>query len=146
MNGRLMIHGSPARRTALQFAVFNPSTREIQISNGGIPGPLHLTRTGCRLLKLSGIPRGVWPCASYEATVLRLKPGDSVLFCTDGVTDSMNVDEERFRTDRLVAVCEEHLADSPTRLLQAIFLAAETFSRGRTPHDDVAAALFYCSE
>jgi sigma-B regulation protein RsbU (phosphoserine phosphatase) len=78
--------------------------------------------------------------------VLRLEPGDSVLFCTDGVTDSMNMDEESFGTDRLVAICEEHLDDSPTHLLQAIFLAAETFSQGRAPHDDMAAALFYCSE
>jgi sigma-B regulation protein RsbU (phosphoserine phosphatase) len=93
-----------------------------------------------------GIPPGLWPCTSYEATVLRLEPGDSVLFCTDGVTDSMNSDEESFGTDRLVAICGEHLADSPTHLLQAIFLAVESFSRGRGPHDDMAAALFYCSE
>jgi sigma-B regulation protein RsbU (phosphoserine phosphatase) len=146
MNRRLMIRGLPARHAALQYAVFNPSTREIQISSAGMPGPLHLTRTGCRLLQLSGTPPGLWPCASYEATVLRLEPGDSVLFCTDGVTDSMNMDEESFGMDRLLAVCEEHLADSPTHLLEAIFLAAGTFSRGRAPHDDMAAALFYCSE
>jgi hypothetical protein len=45
-----------------------------------------------------------------------------------------------------VAVCEQHLANSPTHLLQAIFRAAESFSRGRAPHDDMAAALFHCSE
>jgi len=78
--------------------------------------------------------------------VLRLEPGDSVLFCTDGVTDSMNGDEESFGTDPLVVICDEHLADSPTHLLQAIFLAVERFSRGHGPHDDMAAALFYCSE
>jgi serine phosphatase RsbU (regulator of sigma subunit) len=32
MNRRLMIRGLPARHAALQYAVFNPSTREIQIS------------------------------------------------------------------------------------------------------------------
>jgi hypothetical protein len=118
---RLMIRGLPARHAALQYAVFNPASREIQISSAGMPGPLHLTGKGCRLLKISGIPPGLWPCTSYEATVLRLEPGDSVLFCTDGVTDSMNLDEESFGTDRSVAICDEHLADSPTHLLQAIF-------------------------
>jgi sigma-B regulation protein RsbU (phosphoserine phosphatase) len=146
MNRRLMIRGLPARHAALQYAVFNPATREIQISSAGMPGPLHLSGKGCRLLKLSGIPPGLWPCTSYEATVLRLEPGDSVLFCTDGVTDSMNRDEESFGTDRLVAICDQHLSDSPTHLLQAIFLAVESFSQGRGPHDDMAAALFYCSE
>jgi serine phosphatase RsbU (regulator of sigma subunit) len=78
--------------------------------------------------------------------VPRLESGDSVLFCTGGVTVSMNADEESSGTDRLVAVSEEHPADSPTHLLQAIIQAAETFSRGRAPHDDMAAAPFYCSE
>lgn len=146
MNRRLMIRGLPARHAALQYAVFNPSTREMQISTAGMPGPLHLTGQGCRLLKLSGIPPGLWPCASYEATVLRLEPGDSVLFCTDGITDSMNLEEESFGTERLVAICDEHLADSPTHLLRAIFMAVESFSRGREPHDDMAAALFNCSD
>ncbi|MGB2669885.1 MAG: SpoIIE family protein phosphatase, partial [Candidatus Acidiferrum sp.] len=63
-----------------------------------------------------------------------------------GITDSMNMEEESFGTDRLAAICDEHLADSPTHLLQAIFSAVENFSRGREPHDDMAAALFYCSE
>src|SRR5271168_3790648 len=62
MNRRLMNRGLPARHAALQYAVFNPSTREIQISSAGMPGPLHLTGEGCRLLKLSGIPPGLWPC------------------------------------------------------------------------------------
>jgi phosphoserine phosphatase RsbU/P len=146
MNRRLMIRGLPARHAALQYAVFNPSTREIQISSAGMPGPLHLTAKGCRLLKLSGIPPGLWPCSTYDATVLRLEPGDSVLFCSDGVTDSMNIEEESFGTDRLVALCDQHLADSPTRLLQAVFLAVHSFSRGRGPHDDMAAALFCGSE
>ncbi len=70
-------------------------------------------RQGCRLLKMSGIPPGLWPCTDYEATVFRLEPGDSVLFCTDGVTDSMNMDEESFGTKTSsVAICDrEHLAD-----------------------------------
>jgi phosphoserine phosphatase RsbU/P len=146
MNRRLMIRGLPARHAALQYAVFNPATHEIQISSAGMPRPLHLSSQGCRSLELSGIPPGLWPCTSYDALVLRLEPGDSVLFCTDGVTDSLNRDDESFGTDRLVVICKEHLTDSPTRLLEAIFLAVETFSRGCVPHDDMAAALFYCSQ
>ena len=144
MNRRLMIRGLPARHAAMQYAVFNPSTREIQISSAGMPGPLLLAGKGCRLLELPGIPLGLWPSATYDATLLRLEPGDSVLFCTDGVTDSMNIQEETFGTDRLVAICDEHLGDSQIRLLQAIFSEVESFSRGRDPHDDMAAALFYC--
>jgi len=58
----------------------------------------------------------------------------------------MNLEEENFGTDRLLAICEQHFADSPTHLLHAIFKAVESSSRGREQHDDMAAALFYCSE
>lgn len=145
MNRRLMIRGMPTRHAALQYAVFEPATRKIQISSAGMPGPVYLSNKGCRLLKLSGIPPGLWPSSSYDATSLCLEPGDSVLFCTDGVTDAMNLDEESFGTERLVSICDEHRAAPPTDILEAIFRAVERFSRGRGPHDDMAAALFYYS-
>ena len=84
-----------------------------------------------------------------EATMRRCRtliPATLSLFCTDGVTDSTSMDGENFGTERLVAICNEHCADSPTRLLQAIFCAVEIFSRGHGPDDDMAAALFSYSE
>ena len=70
LNRRLMIRGLPARHAALQYAVFNPATREIQISSAGMPGPLHLSGRGCPLLKLSGIPPGLWPSSRRLRSVL----------------------------------------------------------------------------
>jgi phosphoserine phosphatase RsbU/P len=145
MNRRLMVRGAPMRHAAMQYAVFKPTTREMQISSAGMPQPVHLNGQGCRLLELSGIPPGLWPCTNYDAMALRLDPGVSVLFCTDGITDAMNVLEESFGTERLVALCYQHLTASPMQLLQALFCAVETFSRGRGPHDDMAAAVFCCS-
>lgn len=146
MNRRLMIRGLPRRHAALQYAVFDPRTREMEISSAGMPGPLHLSGKGCRLLELSGIPPGLWPCASYDATVLHLDPGDSVVFCTDGITESMNAEEEGFGAEQLVAVCGAHLGASPTQILRGIFSAVEKYSRGRDQHDDMAAAVFYCAK
>jgi sigma-B regulation protein RsbU (phosphoserine phosphatase) len=146
MNRRLMIRGLPMRHTALQYALFDPRTREMQISSAGMPGPLHLSREGCRLPEMSGIPPGLWPCANYEATVLRLEPGDSVVFCTDGITDSMNAEEEVFGTAQVVAICSQHLGAPPAELLHGIFSAVGRYSRGCDQHDDMAAAVFYCAE
>ena len=146
MNRRLMIRGMPRRHTALQYAVFDPHTREMQISSAGMPGPVHFSRNGCRLLELSGIPPGLWPAAAYDACSFRLAPGDSLLFCTDGITDSMNMDEDTFSTERLLAFCGGHLSDSPAQLLHSVFAEVETFSLGHAQHDDMAAAVFHCVE
>jgi phosphoserine phosphatase RsbU/P len=121
LNRRLMIRGLPMRHTALQYAVYDPHTGEMQISSAGMPGPVYLSDKGCRLLELSGIPPGLWPCTNYEATVLRLKPEDSVVFFTDGITDSMNAEEKAFGTEQLVAICGEYLGAPPMQLLRGIF-------------------------
>jgi hypothetical protein len=50
-----------------------------------------------------------------------------------------------FRTG-LLSISDQHLGDRETHLLEAIFLKVENFRSGHAPHDDLATALFRCSE
>ncbi len=61
LNRRLMIRGMPRRYTAIQHAVFNPHSHELQIASAGMPGPFRLSASGCRNLKRCGIPRAYSP-------------------------------------------------------------------------------------
>src|ERR1700674_1665124 len=106
LNRRLMIRGMPRRYTAIQYAVFNPHSHELQIASAGMPGPFHLSAGGCRNLKLCGIPPGLFAAANYETLTLRLLAGDSVLFCTDGISDAFNRKEEQFGIERLQEICD----------------------------------------
>lgn len=142
LNRRLMIRGMPRRHTAIQYALFNPRSQELRIASAGMPGPFHLCAGGCHTLDLAGIPPGLLPATSYETLTLRLQPGDSVLFCTDGITDAFDRDGEQFGIERLQELCDAHRSVSPTELLGRIFAAVEDFSRGREQHDDMAAAVF----
>ena len=58
-----------------------------------MPGPFHLTADSCRVLELPGLPPGLFENAQYDAVTLELTPGDSVLFCSDGITDPQLADE-----------------------------------------------------
>ncbi len=122
-NRRLLMRGMPRRHAAIQYAVFD----------------------GCRPLELSGIPPGLFPDTRYETLTVRLSPGDSVLFCTDGITDAFARNEEQFGVERLQELCSNKRHLSPAELLSKIFSAVEEFSRGREQHDDMAAALFFYS-
>lgn len=144
-NRRLMIRGMPRRHAAIQYAVFDPRSRDLQIASAGMPGPFHLCAEGCRALELSGIPPGLFAGTSYEALTLRLMPGDSVLFCTDGITDAFDRNGEQFGVERLQELCNDRRGSSPTELLGHIFSTVDSFSRGREQHDDMAAALFHYS-
>ena len=146
LNRRLMIRGTPRRHAAMQYAVFDPRTREMQIASAGMPGPFHLTARGCRVMEIQGIPPGLFdPGVTYQTSQLILEPDDSVLFFTDGISDAFDIEGESFGIERLQAICETQVFGSPTELLGQIFSAVERFARGRTQHDDMAAAVFHYS-
>src|SRR5712664_1107443 len=144
-NRRLLMRGMPRRHAAIHYEVFDPRSRNLHIASAGMPGPFHLCADGCRSLELSGIPAGLFPDTRYETLTVRMSPGDSVLFCTDGITDAFDKDGEQFGVERLQELCRDQRHLSPTELLGKIFSAVEEFSRGREQHDDMAAALFFYS-
>jgi len=146
LNRRLMIRGMPRRHSAIQYAVFDPGSHEMHIASAGMPGPFYLCANGCRMLELTGMPAGLFAASSYETLTLRLEPGDSVLFCTDGMTDAFDNKGNQFGIERLQELCEAHWRTSPGEFLGKIFAAVEYFARGQEQHDDMAAALFHlCS-
>src|SRR5271170_5508100 len=146
LNRRLMLRGASRRHAAMQYALFDPRTREMQIASAGMPGPFHLSARGCHVLEIQGIPPGLFdPGVTYENSKLLLEPNDSVLFFTDGLTDAFDTEGESLGIERLQALCESPFHGSPMELLSQIFAAVERFARGRTQHDDMAAAVFHYS-
>ena len=143
LNRRLLVQGVPRRYSAAQYAVFDPRTAEMQVSGAGMPGPFHLSAEGCRVLDIPGLPAGLFANAEYDTSTVTMQPGDSVLFCTDGITDAFNMENEAFGISRLQSVCENGLRIPPRELLRRIFAAVEAFALGRQQHDDMAAAVFH---
>jgi phosphoserine phosphatase RsbU/P len=143
LNRRLLVRGIPRRYSAAQYASFNPRTAEMRVSSAAMPGPFHLTGQGCRVMELPGLPPGLFEHAQYDTVTLSLAPGDSVLFCTDGITDAFNLADEPFSVERVKEICDNGLRLPPKELLSRIFKAVEAFTIGRDQHDDMAAAVFH---
>jgi phosphoserine phosphatase RsbU/P len=143
LNQRLMIRSMPRRYTTIQYALFDPLTFDLQIASAGIYGPFYLSGNSCRMLDVSAIPPGLFAGSTYEMTTLRLKPGDSVLFCTDGLTEAFDRHGEQFGSDRLQALCCSHCFEAKKDLLTCIFEAVESFSCKDEFQDDMAAAIFH---
>ncbi len=143
LNRRLLVQGVPRRHSAAQYAVFDPRTAEMRVTSAGMPGPFHLSAQGCRILEIPGLPAGLFSEAQYDMLTLTLQPGDSVLFCTDGITEAFNIEDESFGVLRLKSLCENALRTPPRELLRRIFAAVEAFTLGREQYDDMAAAVFH---
>jgi hypothetical protein len=105
-------------------------TGKLRMVNAGHPGAL-LLRDGKMIKELPGptaLPLGLFHLSSDRLTVHEedLHPGDRLLAYTDGVTDAVSADGERFGVDRLVDFIHRALNDQlPTpetarRLVRAV--------------------------
>jgi phosphoserine phosphatase RsbU/P len=146
LNRRLVVRGIPRRYTTMQYAIFDPRTREMHIASAGMAGPFHVAREGCRILQMPGIPPGLFSATSYETLSIQLSPGDSVFFCTDGLTEAPDGRGEQFGLGRLQALCSENQFAHPAKLLQNVFATLESFSSQCEQQDDMTAALFRLAE
>jgi sigma-B regulation protein RsbU (phosphoserine phosphatase) len=79
-----------------------PATGRMQLARGGHPFPLWCVGKGLgKIPELEGISLGVIPNPTYEIKEIILKPGQSILFITDGVTEARNERDEFFGSKRL---------------------------------------------
>jgi phosphoserine phosphatase RsbU/P len=143
LNKRLHLRGIPGRHSAIQYAVFNPDTAKMVISSAGMPGPLLFRGQDCRTLTLAGIPPGLLPGVEYDEFSLQLQPGDSLLFCSDGLTEARDIHDQEFGLEGLQNVCLCHSGETPLDLLGHVFSSLEEFAGDCRQWDDMTATVFH---
>lgn len=138
LNGRLLAARLDARFIAMHFAIYDAALRELTIANAGGTLPLLLRDGVATELDIRGIPLGLLPEAEYDEVRLSLKPGDIVVFASDGIHESTNIDLEEYGSDRLKDLLGTVLVDDPGyTIAQRIVKATDEYAGiGRPPHDD----------
>jgi sigma-B regulation protein RsbU (phosphoserine phosphatase) len=91
----------------LLYGVLDVAARRLTLSNAGHPWPA-VSRAGgvCFLETENGLPLGIGPSSFPESTV-RVAPGDTVLFYSDGLLEATNSSGEEFGAARLKAILED---------------------------------------
>ena len=107
----------------------DPVTTEMRIASRGMPGPLLVRDGECRILEIAGIPPGLFPDVSYEEFSLQLRFRDTLLFCTDGLTDARDANDQEFELEDLLEICIRHATATPPDLLGQIFRGVPHFTR-----------------
>lgn len=126
---------------ALFYAIYEPQTRMLYYSNAGQTMP-YLWRDGkVEFLPQSEtgdrFPLGIVPSTVYEQLSIRLKPGDVVVFYTDGIVDAMNGRDETYGFERLEHSIRENANVRPPEMVQNIIAGMEQYSGQANHHDDV---------
>ena len=79
---------------------------------------------------------GIWDEIDVDECRAVLRPGDSLVLWTDGITDRRGV-AERFGQQRLEQLMDEHAGDRAGQLATTLGRAAQDFA-DEVPQDDAA--------
>jgi sigma-B regulation protein RsbU (phosphoserine phosphatase) len=110
--------------------------------NAGHPPPFHLSASGAvQHMEEGGPVLGPLPDASYERGFVIMKPGDLLVFYTDGICETLGrggagMPLGEYGVDRLLEVARAHQGESARDVVDAIFRSVEAFSQGAPQEDD----------
>jgi sigma-B regulation protein RsbU (phosphoserine phosphatase) len=110
--------------------------------NAGHPPPFHISVDGrVRFMEEGGPVLGPLPGASYERGFVIMKPGDMLVFYTDGICETRGREKEgdpheEYGTERLIEVARDLRGRPSQAVVDAIFASVEAFSGGAPADDD----------
>lgn len=107
------------------YSIWDPATEQFTYANAGHNPPILLKPNGeVEVLVGNGIALGVLPDFQMESRSLNLKPGDTIILYTDGITEALNEDLDEFGMERLqlaaLAVAQQPAADIVSHITDSI--------------------------
>ena len=120
------------------YAVFDPANGTLSYASAGHSPPrLRRAADGTRVVlnRAQKLPLGIKPDEVYPEQSVSLRPGDQVVFFTDGVIEAVNSDGDVYGYDRI----DELLAVAPAgaeELLAAVLTDLTGFTAGTPVSDD----------
>jgi phosphoserine phosphatase RsbU/P len=134
---------NPERFVTFVVVVIDLNDYSMIFVNAGHVLPLRKTRKGAVEEigdAIVGLPLAVYD-QPYEEMKLALEPGDTLVLCTDGVTEARNPRGDLFETTRLMATVRT-APDDVKQLGEAILADVTRFAAGRPQSDDLTLVCF----
>ncbi len=141
----LLYEGSTTDTYAtLVYAKLDPARGVLTSISAGHNLAMVVRRDGSvKRLEKGGLVLGMYPddllrqIVEYEQETTILSSGDTVLLYTDGITDTLNLDDEMFGEARLVELVTERRNAAATEICTAIYNAVQSFQGEANPFDDL---------
>ena len=121
------------------LAVIDVRTGTIRYVDGGHCPPLIAGPDGVRKLPtVKKLPIGVFGDEEYEEMECALKPGESIVLYTDGITEAENRQGEWFTANRLIGTLETAGSGRPGDVARRVLEDVFAFAAGHPQSDDIA--------
>jgi phosphoserine phosphatase RsbU/P len=136
LNDSLQERKMDAQYVTMLFAVWNDEKQTVQIANAGAVQPLFCRAGQVETVQAEGFPLGMFKDVSYEEFTLSTRPGDAIVFFSDGIVDAVNEQEEMFGTERLIELVGRQLKNTAEAMVDAIYQELSAFQGGVERFDD----------
>jgi steroid delta-isomerase-like uncharacterized protein len=112
------------------------SSGEFVYSNAGNTPLIHLAEDDVRVLTAGGPMLAVFESPIFPEETVTLRPGESIVGFSDGVTDLTSPDEEPFGLERFIDLCRASRSASSDARLEIFLEALAKFASGAPSFDD----------
>jgi serine phosphatase RsbU (regulator of sigma subunit) len=146
LNRYASAHSLDGRRfTTAVLAEYDPATRQLAYVNAGHNPPI-LRRAGGETEKLEagGLPLGIDGSATFDTAAMELKPGDALIFYTDGVIEAFNDKSEEFGNDRWINAIRALPDWGAQESLEFLMKPVDAFVGFTRQSDDITCLVFRC--
>ena len=135
----ILYHNTPANKFAtLFYGIIDSSKNELSYCNGGHNNPFFFSHENkLTPLEKGGLIVGMIPSVPYEEETIPFNSGDLLVVYSDGITESMNADEEEFGEQRFIDLILQNRDEPPESLIEIIIKKVQEFSGCQTQADDV---------
>src|SRR3989440_2667010 len=131
------------RFTTAVLSEYNPLSRNLTYVNAGHNAPILRRANGTlETLEAGGLPLGIQSAAKYETASLELKPGDLLIFFTDGVVEAFNESGEEFGNARWLSAIRDLPDWDAQQTLQFLIKRVDEFVGATRQSDDITCLVF----
>jgi serine phosphatase RsbU (regulator of sigma subunit) len=131
------------RFTTAVLGEYNPVTRKLTYVNAGHNAPILRRANGSfEILDVGGLPLGIRSDGTYETATLELKPGDALIFFTDGVVEAFNATGEEFGNERWISAIRNLPDWDAQQSLQYLMKQVDEFVGATRQSDDITCLVF----
>jgi sigma-B regulation protein RsbU (phosphoserine phosphatase) len=121
-------------------AILNIRTGQVDYSNGGHNLPYYLHHDGVSPLKnTGGRALGLVEQSPYASARMVLRPGESLLLYTDGVTEAMDLSETLYSDQRLAQFLGTNRGSAPRQIIGDLVSDVRHFAGEAPQSDDITA-------
>lgn len=138
-SNNLLAHNTDWGKFATLFhAILDSSTHQLHFCCAGHNHPILLSvGSPPRRLQTGGLVLGFAQDSVYEEEIIDLRPGDTMVVFSDGISEARNAADEEFGEDRLLKIAENNQDLSAAELIDVLFTAVRNYTTDLPQADDM---------